>query len=85
VSGPELTGTGARAVVSGEGGFYSQADYRDIVAYAAARSITIVPEIDMPGHTNAALASYAELNCSDRYPCRFQQSVRGARARLSFR
>ena len=37
--------------------------YRDIVAYAQARFIMIVPEIDMPGHTNAALASYAELNC----------------------
>ena len=36
-----------------------------IVAYAAARHITVVPEIDMPGHTNAALASYPELNCND--------------------
>jgi len=37
--------------------------YSDIVKYAQSRYITIVPEIDMPGHTNAALASYAELNC----------------------
>jgi hexosaminidase len=45
------------------GGYYTQDDYRQIVAYAAAHQITIVPEIDMPGHTNAAHASYAELNC----------------------
>ena len=38
-----------------------QAEYAELVAYAAARYITIVPEIDMPGHTNAALASYPEL------------------------
>ncbi len=47
----------------GPGGFYTQAQYADIVAYARDRFITVVPEIDMPGHTNAALASYAELNC----------------------
>ena len=43
--------------------FYTQAQYRDIVAYAKLHQITIIPEIDMPGHTNAALASYPELNC----------------------
>ncbi len=47
----------------GPGGYYSQAEYAEIVGYAASRYITVVPEIDMPGHTNAALASYAELNC----------------------
>ena len=47
----------------GPGGFYTQEQYADLVKYAADRFITIVPEIDMPGHTNAALASYAELNC----------------------
>jgi hexosaminidase len=63
-SWPNLTRRGASTEVGGgPGGFYSQAQYRDIVAYAAERFITIVPEIDMPGHTNAALASYAELNC----------------------
>ena len=41
------------------------------MAYAADRFITIVPEIDMPGHTNAALASYAELNCSGKAPAMF--------------
>ncbi|GAA2383779.1 beta-N-acetylhexosaminidase [Nonomuraea africana] len=42
---------------------YSQDDYREIVRYAAERFVTVVPEIDTPGHTNAALAAYAELNC----------------------
>lgn len=54
---------GSTEVGGGPGGYYTKAQYRDVVAYAAARNITIVPEIDMPGHTNAALASYAELNC----------------------
>jgi hexosaminidase len=54
---------GSTEVGGGPGGFYTQDQYRDLVAYAASRHITIVPEIDMPGHTNAALASYAELNC----------------------
>lgn len=54
---------GSTEVGGGPGGFYTQAQYADLVAYAADRFITIVPEIDMPGHTNAALASYAELNC----------------------
>jgi hexosaminidase len=54
---------GSTEVDGGPGGYYTQAQYADIVQYAADRFITIVPEIDMPGHTNAALASYAELNC----------------------
>lgn len=54
---------GSTQVGGGPGGFYTQDEYRDIVAYAASRFITIVPEIDMPGHTNAALASIPELNC----------------------
>jgi hexosaminidase len=45
------------------GGFYTQDEVREIVAYAAQRSITIVPEIEMPGHALAALASYPELGC----------------------
>jgi hexosaminidase len=55
---------GTTEVGGGAGGYYTQAQYSEIVAYAADRFVTIVPEIDMPGHTNAALASYAELNCS---------------------
>src|SRR5690606_12084147 len=44
------------------GGFYTHEDIRDIVRYAADRNITIVPEIDMPGHSMAALAAYPELS-----------------------
>lgn len=55
---------GSTQVGGGPGGYYTKAQYQEIVAYAASRHITIVPEIDMPGHTNAALASYAELNCN---------------------
>ena len=63
---PKLTSIGGKTEVGGaEGGFYTQLDYKEIVAYAQRRFITIVPEIDMPGHTNAALASYAELNCDN--------------------
>ena len=54
---------GSTQVGGGKGGFYTQEQYADIVKYAQERFITIVPEIDMPGHTNAALASYPELNC----------------------
>ena len=46
------------------GGYYTQQEAREIVAYAAARHITVVPEIDMPGHMLAALASYPELGCT---------------------
>jgi hexosaminidase len=61
---PDLTAIGGSTAVGGDpGGFYTQAQYAEIVRYAAERYITVVPEIDMPGHTNAALASYAKLNC----------------------
>lgn len=46
------------------GGFYTQKEIRDIVKYAADRYITIVPEIDLPGHMQAALAAYPELGCT---------------------
>ncbi|WP_321997828.1 beta-N-acetylhexosaminidase [Draconibacterium orientale] len=63
-SWPKLTEIGGQTEVGGgEGGFYTQEQYKELVQYAADRQIMIVPEIDMPGHTNAALASYAELNC----------------------
>ncbi|HMA51761.1 MAG TPA: family 20 glycosylhydrolase [Magnetospirillaceae bacterium] len=74
---PLLTGIGAWRVPAGPaaaanidpatgkpklyGGFYSQDEIRDIVAYAAARHITILPEIDMPGHATAAIAAYPAL------------------------
>ncbi|MEV6119991.1 beta-N-acetylhexosaminidase [Streptomyces sp. NPDC052077] len=68
-SWPRLTSHGgSTAVGGGAGGFYTKVDYREIVRYAASRHLEVVPEVDMPGHTNAALASYAELNCDDVAP-----------------
>ena len=55
---------GSTQVGGGPGGYYTKAQYKDLVRYAASRQMEVVPEIDMPGHTNAALASYAELNCN---------------------
>jgi len=46
------------------GGFYTQDDIREVVAYAQARHITIVPEIEMPGHSTAALAAYPQFSCT---------------------
>ncbi|MDT9689177.1 beta-N-acetylhexosaminidase [Streptomyces sp. P9(2023)] len=54
---------GSTQVGGGPGGYYTKDDYKEIVRYAASRYQEVVPEIDLPGHTNAALASYAELNC----------------------
>ncbi|MFR0352883.1 beta-N-acetylhexosaminidase [Streptomyces sediminimaris] len=75
---PELTATGSwrarsrfghRASPLWEdkphGGFYTQDDIREIVAYAAERHITVVPEIDLPGHSQAAIAAYPELGNTD--------------------
>lgn len=45
------------------GGYYTQADMKEIIAYAADRQIAIIPEIDIPAHSNAALASYPEYAC----------------------
>ncbi len=45
-------------------GYYTQAQVREVVAYAAARHVTIIPEIEMPGHAKAALAAYPELACT---------------------
>ncbi|MER7276088.1 beta-N-acetylhexosaminidase [Dactylosporangium sp. NPDC000244] len=62
-SWPELARVGGATQVGGAGGgWFSQADYARIVAHAAARHVTVVPEIDLPGHTNAALHAYAQLN-----------------------
>jgi hexosaminidase len=46
------------------GGFYTKANIREVVKYAAARHITIVPEIEMPGHATAALAAYPQFSCT---------------------
>jgi hexosaminidase len=75
---PELTAVGGwrrsspvghhalgRADGRPHGGFYSQDDLREIVAHAAARHVTVVPEIDVPGHVGAALAAYPELGNTD--------------------
>lgn len=45
------------------GGYYTQEEIKEVVAYAAARYVTIIPEIEMPGHATAAIAAYAELGC----------------------
>lgn len=46
------------------GGFYTQDDIRELVAYAAERHITVIPEIDLPGHAQAAQAAYPKLSCA---------------------
>ena len=72
-SWPRLTEIGGSTQVGGEkGGYYTQEQYKEIVAYARSRHVTIVPEIDTPGHTNAALASYAELNSSEEAPVLYE-------------
>ncbi len=64
-SWPNLALYGGSLEVGGNpGGYYSQDDYSYIVDYAKSRYITVIPEIDMPGHINAALASYPELTCN---------------------
>ncbi|MCU1431387.1 MAG: hypothetical protein JWP95_492 [Actinotalea sp.] len=64
-SRPELTRlSGGSAVDGGTAGFYTVEDFADLVAAAAARGITVVPEIDLPGHVNAALHAYGELTPS---------------------
>jgi hexosaminidase len=63
-SWPNLTAIGGQTEIGGGvGGYYTQAEYAEIVAYAQTRFIVIVPEIDMPGHVTAALSSYPNLNC----------------------
>ena len=64
---PRLTSIGGyrtEADSSRYGGFFTKAEIRQVVAYAAARGITVVPEIEMPGHARAAIAAYPELSCT---------------------
>ncbi|HVX05838.1 MAG TPA: family 20 glycosylhydrolase [Rhodanobacteraceae bacterium] len=64
---PKLTSVGAwrkEADGSRYGGFYTQDQIREVVAYARDRNVMVVPEIEMPGHTSAAIAAYPELSCS---------------------
>ncbi|HEX7732981.1 MAG TPA: family 20 glycosylhydrolase [Rhodanobacter sp.] len=74
---PELTRIGAWRTPPGAGhdgepqrygGFYTQDDIRRVVAYAAARHVTIVPELDMPGHAQAAVASYPRIGVTGKRP-----------------
>lgn len=68
-SWPNLTGvSGKTAIGDAPAGYYTQAQYADIVAYARSRYITVVPEIDMPGHINAALVAYPDLRCDRTAP-----------------
>jgi hexosaminidase len=69
---PRLTTHGATtAVGGGRGGYYTQRRYRQLVVYAQRRFVTIVPEIDMPGHSTAALSSYPSLACNGKAPTVF--------------
>ncbi|MBE1491748.1 beta-N-acetylhexosaminidase [Plantactinospora soyae] len=75
---PELTEIGAQFSINNDpGGFWTQAEYVDVVNYAATRFMTVIPEVDTPGHTNAIIMSYAgdeadpvlpDVNCSNRTP-----------------
>jgi hexosaminidase len=72
-SWPRLTKVGGRTQVGGSrGGYYTQEQYKEIVEYARSRYVVTVPEIDTPGHTNAALASYAELNSTEEAPALYE-------------
>jgi hexosaminidase len=74
---------GSTAVGGGKGGWYTQAQYEDIVRYAAARYVTVVPEIDMPGHVHAALSSYPKL--CDGKPSPLYTGITSASARSASR
>ena len=68
-SWPKLTEVAGLTEVGDQpGGFYTQEDYKSIVAYAAQNYMTIVPEVDMPGHTNAASVAYPFLNGNGKTP-----------------
>ena len=57
------------------GGFYTQAQLKDLVAYAAAKHINIIPEIEMPGHASAAIAAYPELSCFPNEPTQLTKNM----------
>lgn len=66
---------GANEVGGGDGGYYTQEEYQELVSYAARKFITIVPEIDMPGHTNAILNAYGIFNPGIAVPEATAQSI----------
>ena len=75
-SWPKLTEVGGSTEVGGQGGgFYTQEDYKEIVRYASEHYMTIIPEIDMPGHTNAASVSYPFLDGTNK-PLRLYEGTR---------
>jgi len=64
---PELTNKGGYRIYddgSKNGGFYTQEDIKEVVAYAESRFVTVVPEIEMPGHSTAAISCYPEISCT---------------------
>lgn len=85
---PKLTEIGSRRKESHEGryspvfkgdgvpveGFYTQEQIRDVVAYAKARKINIIPEIELPGHSSAALAAYPQFGCKENYEYKVQMT-----------
>ena len=65
---PQLTEVGSTSSYdgpTGSTGFYTLQDFRDIIAYANARFVEVIPEVDIPGHSDAALASYPQLVCDN--------------------
>ena len=79
---PLLTSVGGASEVGGTaGGYFTQADYKEIVAYAQSRYITVIPEIDMPSHVNAALSAYPGLGCLTAAPPHYTQ-IAGAGSTL---
>jgi len=85
---PRLTEIGSKRSESHEGvysttfkgdrrpveGFYTQEQIKDVIAYAKARYITVIPEINVPGHSSAALAAYPQFGCKQNYEYRVQQT-----------
>jgi hexosaminidase len=77
-SHPSLTTIGAATQVGGgQGGFLTRADYSELVEYAQARFIVVIPELDLPGHSNAALASIPSLNCDGVSPAPYTGTMVG--------
>ena len=85
---PKLTEIGSKRSESHEGrysttfkgdgvpveGFYTQEEIKDVVAHAKARKINVVPEIELPGHSSAALTAYPQLGCKENYQYKVQQT-----------
>ena len=68
--------------VEEHGGYYTQEQIKDVVAYAASKYINVIPEIEMPGHALAALASYPELSCDSTQTYKVSPTWGGIRTSL---